>query len=84
MRVNKINPRKEFFRISIDEIERIVHDVDPTADFNRTMLAEEYHASMSGVELDDVGPSASDEEDTPEEDDVENDSAHLVEEGVQS
>lgn len=84
MRVNKINPRKEFFRISIDEIERIVHDVDPTADFNRTMLAEEYHASMSGVELDDVGLSASDEEDTPEEDDVANDSAHLVEEGVQS
>ncbi len=50
-RVNKINARKEFFRISLDDIERLVQETDPTASFNRTMAAEEYRASMSGVEL---------------------------------
>ena len=50
-RVNKINARKEFFRISLDDIERLVQETDPTASFNRTMAAEEYRASMSGIEL---------------------------------
>lgn len=51
-RVNKINARKEFFRVSLDDIERLVQETDPTASFNRTMAAEEYRASISGVELD--------------------------------
>ena len=50
-RVNKINARKEFFRVSLDEIERLVQETDPTASFNRTMAAEEYRASQSGIEL---------------------------------
>lgn len=50
-RVNKINSRKEFFRVSLDDIERLVQEVDPTASFNRAMVAEEYRASVSGVEL---------------------------------
>ena len=50
-RVNKINARKEFFRISLDDIERLVQETDPTASFNRTMAAEEYRASISGIEL---------------------------------
>ncbi len=50
-RVNKINPRKEFFRVSLDDIERLVQETDPTASFNRTMAAEEYRASQSGVEI---------------------------------
>lgn len=50
-RVNKINSRKEFFRVSLDDIERLVQEVDPTASFNRVMVAEEYRASVSGVEL---------------------------------
>lgn len=54
MRVNKINPRKEFFRLSLDEIERIVQETDPTAEFNRTMIAEEYRASMNGIVLDNL------------------------------
>lgn len=46
-RVNKINLRKEFFRISLDDIEKIVYEQDPAAEFNKTMLAEEYRQSLS-------------------------------------
>ena len=53
-RMNKINTRKEFFRVSLDEIERLVQETDPTASFNRTMAAEEYRASQSGIEIVDV------------------------------
>lgn len=49
-RVNKVNPRKEFFYTSIDELEQIVNDIEPTAEFNRTMLAEEYRQSISSDE----------------------------------
>lgn len=46
-RTNKINLRKEFFTVTLDELENIVNDIEPTAEFNRTMLAEEYRQSMS-------------------------------------
>ncbi len=46
-RVNKINLRKEFFKISLDDIEKIVYEQDPAAEFNKTMLAEEYRQSLS-------------------------------------
>lgn len=46
-RVNKVNLRKEFFRIPIDDLERLVMDLEPTADFKRTMLAEQYRQSQS-------------------------------------
>lgn len=46
-RVNKVNLRKEFFYASIDELEQLVSDIDPTAEFNRTMLAEEFRQSQS-------------------------------------
>lgn len=46
-RVNKVNPRKEFFNVSIDELEDIVLDEDPTAEFIKTMAAEEYYQSIS-------------------------------------
>lgn len=46
-RVNKVNLRKEFFRISLDELEQLVERIDPSAPFNRTMLAEQYHQSLS-------------------------------------
>ncbi len=51
-RVNRINARKEFFRVSLDDIERLVQEIDPTASFNRTMEAAEYRASESGIDLD--------------------------------
>lgn len=47
MRINKVNMHKEFFRVSLDEIEQIVHEEDPTAEFHRTALAEQYNQSMS-------------------------------------
>jgi len=46
-RLNKVNLRKEFFEVSLDELERIVLDINPTAAFNRTMLAEDYKQSLS-------------------------------------
>lgn len=49
-RVNKVNLRKEFFNISIDELEELVLDIDPTAEFNKTMLAEEFRQSISSDE----------------------------------
>ena len=49
-RVNKVNLRKEFFNVSIDELESIVNELDPTAEFNKTMLAEEYRQSLSSDE----------------------------------
>lgn len=45
-RVNKINKRKEFFAIDINEIEKIVHKIDPTAEFKMTALAEQYNQSL--------------------------------------
>ena len=46
-RVNKVNRRKEFFYTSIDELEQLVTEIEPTAEFNKTMLAEEFHQSLS-------------------------------------
>lgn len=46
-RVNKINLRKEFFKVPLDKIEEIVLKEDPAAEFNRTMLAEEYRQTLS-------------------------------------
>lgn len=46
-RVNKINLRKEFFHISINELEDLVNMIEPSAPFERTMLAEQYHQSLS-------------------------------------
>lgn len=46
-RVNKVNLRKEFFRVTIDELEKLVQEIDPTAEFNRTMIASEYRASIN-------------------------------------
>lgn len=50
-RVNKVNLRKEFFYTSIDELEQLVNEIAPTAEFNRTMLAEEYRQSISSDEV---------------------------------
>ena len=49
-RVNKVNLRKEFFRISIDELESLVNEIEPTAEFNKTIIAEEFRQSLSSGE----------------------------------
>lgn len=46
-RVNKVNLRKEFFNVSIDELEQLVMQHDPTAEFKRTMVAEQYYQSIN-------------------------------------
>ncbi len=46
-RINKVNKRKEFFKVSIDDIETLVNDINPSAEFNKTILAEEYKQSLS-------------------------------------
>jgi chromosome segregation ATPase len=50
-RVNKVNLRKEFFRTTIDELEELVYSLEPSAQFNRTMLAEQYYQSMAVNEV---------------------------------
>ena len=46
-RVNTVNMRKEFFYSTLDELEALVNELDPTAEFNKTMLAEEFRQSQS-------------------------------------
>lgn len=46
-RVNKVNLRKEFFRVSLDDLEKLVGEIAPTAEFKRTVLAEQYRQSLS-------------------------------------
>lgn len=46
-RVNKVNLRKEFFYSDIEELESFVLEIEPTAQFTRTMLAEQYHQSIT-------------------------------------
>ena len=50
-RVNKVNLRKEFFYVTIDELETLVNEICPTAEFNKTMLAEEFRQSLSTNEV---------------------------------
>jgi len=53
-RVNKINLRKEFFYSTIDELENLALSCDPTCEFNRTMLAEQYRQSLSITNIPDA------------------------------
>jgi len=46
-RVNKINLRKEFFDITGEELQSLVEEIDPTAPFTLTALAEQYRQSQS-------------------------------------
>lgn len=50
-RVNKVNMRKEFFYTTVDELEALVNEIEPTADFNKTMIAEEFRQSQSTEEI---------------------------------
>ena len=50
-RVNKVNMRKEFFYSTIEELEALVAEIAPTAEFTKTMLAEEFRQSQSSQEL---------------------------------
>lgn len=46
-KVNMVNPRKEFFNVTIDEIENIViSNFDKTVEFTKTAVAEQYRQSV--------------------------------------
>ncbi len=49
-RVNKVNLRKEFFYATVDELETLVQSIDPTAEFNKTMIADEFRQSLSSTD----------------------------------
>ena len=61
-RLNKVNMRKEFFKVSVDELEHLVTDIDPAAEFNRTMIAEEFRQSLSTDEIYDSSFKLQDDE----------------------
>lgn len=42
-RVNKVNYRKEFFRINVGKLRNLVEEINPTIEFVTTMLAEEFN-----------------------------------------
>ena len=46
-RVNKVNTKKEFFKVTLEEIENYVKTLDETVKFTRTATADEYRASLS-------------------------------------
>ena len=50
-RVNKVNLRKEFFYSSLDELEALVTEIDATAEFTKTMMAEDFRQSQSTDEV---------------------------------
>ena len=45
-RTNKINLRKEFFNISLNEVKELVNEICPSAEFKETMLAIEYRKGL--------------------------------------
>lgn len=46
--VNKVNPRKEFFHVTLDEIEQVVKDnFNNTVEFTRIPVAKEYRQSLA-------------------------------------
>ncbi|CAJ1187175.1 hypothetical protein CPR19081_DFPECDIO_01045 [Companilactobacillus paralimentarius] len=47
-RINKVNNRKEYFHVSIDEIEKVLEEYkDLTVDFNEIPEAVEYNQSLA-------------------------------------
>lgn len=69
-RVNKINLRKEFFEVSVDELEDLVYELEPSAEFNRTLLAEQYNQSLSVDEIPEEYSAFDFDEDDDEPEDV--------------
>jgi len=66
-RVNRVNLRKEFLNTTIDELEELVYSLEPSAEFNRTMMAEQYRQSMAVEEVPDLVDIVDEGDDTEEE-----------------
>ena len=56
--VNRINSRKEFFNVSLEEIEEIVHEYSVNAQFIRVPPAEEFRKTQVIIEQEMNGNSA--------------------------
>ena len=50
-RVNRINRRKEWFNVTLNEVEREVHKIDPTAIFDYEPMNYEYMETMKMLEV---------------------------------
>ena len=48
---NKMHQILNDRRVSIDELETLVEEIDPSAEFNKTMIAEEFRQSISSDEV---------------------------------
>jgi FMN phosphatase YigB (HAD superfamily) len=69
-RLNKVNPHKEFFVTSVDELEKLVQEIAPAAEFNRTMAAEDFRASQENIQLGEVQASTDGGDDDADEEDM--------------
>lgn len=49
-RKNRVNARKEFFDVTIEELETLVQEINPTAEFRKTMIATEYRQGLKEKE----------------------------------
>lgn len=67
-RVNKVNLRKEFFRVPLDDLQKLVEEIEPTAEFKRTVLAEQYRQSLSIMNVVETNVASGDDGD--DEDDL--------------
>lgn len=53
--VNRVNLRKEFFHVSLDEVEKVVHDnFNDTAVFTKLPVAKEYRQTLSMIEAENL------------------------------
>ena len=66
-RVNLVNNRKEFFRVSIDDVKTEVKKLEPKAEFAMTALAEQYWKSEAIRKKQVEEQSANVENDFPED-----------------
>ena len=49
-RVNMINRRKEYFKVTLDEIEKIVHEEKAEIAFTKLAEAKDYHQTLQMIE----------------------------------
>lgn len=53
--VNRVNPRKEFFKVSLEEIEQVVKDnFNNTVEFTRIPVAKEYRQTLNILKSENV------------------------------
>lgn len=46
-RVNRVDYGKDFFAVQLDDLEKLVYELQPEAEFKRMLVAEEYRQSLT-------------------------------------